>query len=154
MSKINRLQLKGNLWNLLLLTLVACFSVMVQASDANQTSSINYEPQRVEVFQFKNTQDEQRAFYLARQLRCPKCQNQNLMESNAAIAVDMKQQVFNMVDQGKSNEQVLQFMTDRFGEFVLYNPPFALKTTLLWGLPILFLLCLVYFSFKLSRRNL
>lgn len=116
-------------------------------------SSLNYEPQRVDIFQFNNRQDEQRAFYLARQLRCPKCQNQNLMESNASIALDMKLQVFSMVDKGYSNEDILQFMTDRFGSFVLYEPPFSLKTAFLWCLPLLLFLVLFMFARKLTQSR-
>lgn len=109
--------------------------------------------QQVEVFQFKDKQDEQRAFYLARQLRCPKCQNQNLMESNASIAVDMKYRVFVMVDQGKNNQEILDFMTNRFGHFVLYNPGLSWQTLLLWGLPILCILLLSIVVFRLTRKS-
>lgn len=104
----------------------------------------------VEVFQFSSIENQQRAYYLARHLRCPKCQNQNLMESNASIAVDMKYQVFVMVEQGKTDTEVMDFMQQRFGEFVLYKPKLEYKTWLLWFTPIGLLLLLVWAAGRMT----
>ena len=94
----------------------------------------------VDTYQFKNTEDRTRAVALAKSLRCPQCQNQNLVESNSPIAYDLRIEVYKMIDEGKSNDQIIEVMTSRFGNFVLYKPPFQWTTALLWGLPILLLL--------------
>lgn len=102
----------------------------------------------VDTFQFKNVEDRARAVELAKSLRCPQCQNQNLVESNSPIAYDLRIEVYKMIDEGKSNEQIVDVMTSRFGDFVLYKPPVQWRTALLWGLP----LALVLFAFGLVWR--
>lgn len=93
----------------------------------------------VDTFQFQNSEDRIRAVELAKSLRCPQCQNQNLVESNSPIAYDLRLEVYKMINEGKSNEQIIDVMTARFGHFVLYKPPFHWRTALLWGLPFLLL---------------
>lgn len=90
----------------------------------------------VDTFQFNNESDRVRAISLARSLRCLQCQNQNLVESNASTAYNMRIEVYEMVNQGKSNEEIIRIMTKRFGSFVNYDPPFNPQTWLLWGLPL------------------
>ncbi|MBD1575672.1 heme lyase NrfEFG subunit NrfF [Vibrio sp. S11_S32] len=129
---------------------VASGSVSIQAATETQNSD---NAQLVDVFAFKNAQDQHRADYLARQLRCPRCQNQNLTESNASIARDMRLQVYKMVDQGHSNEDILNFMTDRFGEFVLYKPKFEASTYVLWLTPLMLLLMLIVAARSYTRKK-
>lgn len=74
------------------------------------------------------------------ELRCLVCQNQTIADSNAELAADLRRQVYEMLQQGKSKDDVLQFMTERYGDFVLYNPPFKAKTGLLWLGPLMFLI--------------
>ncbi|QTM00579.1 heme lyase NrfEFG subunit NrfF [Mannheimia sp. ZY171111] len=90
----------------------------------------------VDTFQFKNEADRVRAISLARALRCLQCQNQNLVESNATAAYNLRIEVYEMVSEGKSNEEIIRIMTDRFGNFVNYNPPLTSQTWVLWGLPV------------------
>nr|WP_044469719.1 heme lyase NrfEFG subunit NrfF [Mannheimia massilioguelmaensis] len=90
----------------------------------------------VDTYEFKNVEDRTRAVTLAKSLRCPQCQNQNLVESNSPIAYDLRIEVYKMVDEGKSNQQIIDVMTSRFGNFVLYQPPFELNTALLWLIPV------------------
>ncbi|OOF58106.1 nitrite reductase [Rodentibacter genomosp. 2] len=90
----------------------------------------------VDTYQFKNQADRTRAVQLAKSLRCPQCQNQNLVESNSPIAYDLRIEVYNMVNEGKTNQQIIDTMTARFGDFVNYKPPFQWNTALLWLLPI------------------
>ena len=94
----------------------------------------------VDTFPFKRTEDRIRAVELAKSLRCPQCQNQNLVESNSPIAYDLRMEVYKMIDEGKTDEQIIDVMTARFGHFVLYKPPFQWRTALLWGLPFLLLI--------------
>lgn len=89
----------------------------------------------VDTFQFHSEADRVRAVALAKSLRCPQCQNQNLAESNATQAYKLRLEVYEMVNQGKSDAEIVQLMTDRFGDFVNYQPPVKPQTWLLWGLP-------------------
>lgn len=110
-----------------LLSFLLFFSVLVRA-------------EIVDTYQFKNTEDRVRAVELAKSLRCPQCQNQNLVESNSPIAYDLRIEVYKMVDEGKSNQEIVNLMTSRFGNFVLYNPPLQWTTAALWSLPAISLL--------------
>lgn len=107
--------------------------------------------QIVDTWQFNSTAEQEYSLQIASQLRCPQCQNQNLLESNAPTAVSMRHQVFKMVAEGKKQEQILQYMTERYGDFVLYNPPVTPGTALLWGLPCIALIGILYFMLRLAR---
>jgi len=87
------------------------------------------------------------------ELRCLVCQNQTIADSNAELADDLRRQVFEMLQQGKSKDEIIQFMTDRYGDFVLYNPPFKPKTGLLWIGPIAFLVIGLVTVFLIIRRK-
>lgn len=93
----------------------------------------------VDTFQFHSDAERVRAVALAKSLRCPQCQNQNLVESNATTAYKLRLEVYEMVNQGKSDQEIIQIMTERFGNFVNYNPPMNAQTGLLWGLPLILL---------------
>ncbi|MEZ9339704.1 heme lyase NrfEFG subunit NrfF [Vibrio splendidus] len=108
---------------------------------------------QVELFEFENPEQQQRAITLAKTLRCPQCQNQNLIESNSPIAKDLRLVVFNMVKVGKSNNEITQYMTERFGEFVLYKPTMSVSNLLLWLLPSLLFLLFIYLSVKSVRKS-
>ncbi|CAJ1853071.1 heme lyase NrfEFG subunit NrfF [Aeromonas veronii] len=106
----------------------------------------------VDTYQFRHPELQNRAQELARALRCPQCQNQNLMESNSPIARDLRLEVYRWVDEGQSDEQVIARMTERFGDFVRYDPPFKSSTALLWGGPLLLLgLALLTLFRRLTR---
>ncbi|EDK27376.1 cytochrome c-type biogenesis protein CcmH [Vibrionales bacterium SWAT-3] len=108
---------------------------------------------QVELFEFESPDQQQRAIALAKTLRCPQCQNQNLIESNSPIAKDLRLVVFNMVKAGKSNHEITQYMTKRFGEFVLYKPAMSVSNLLLWLLPSLLFLLFIYLSVKSVRKR-
>ncbi len=107
----------------------------------------------VDTYPFHSLESQRRAMALARELRCPQCQNQNLLESNATIARDLRLEVYQQIDSGKSDEAVIAYMTDRFGEFVRYSPPLNTGTALLWGAPILLLLCASWVLWRMSRGS-
>ena len=90
--------------------------------------SVNAIAEMVDTFEFQNQADRTRAVELAKSLRCPQCQNQNLVESNSPIAYDLRIEVYNMVNEGKTNQQIIDAMTSRFGNFVNYKPPFQWNT--------------------------
>ncbi|MEZ9421868.1 heme lyase NrfEFG subunit NrfF [Vibrio lentus] len=108
---------------------------------------------QVELFEFESPNQQQRAISLAKSLRCPQCQNQNLIESNSPIAKDLRLVVFNMVKAGKSNNEITQYMTERFGEFVLYKPVMSASTLLLWLLPVVLFLLFIYLSVRSVRKS-
>ncbi|MDP1615455.1 MAG: cytochrome c-type biogenesis protein CcmH [Methylococcales bacterium] len=90
---------------------------------------------------------------LISELRCLVCQNQTIRDSNAELAADLRRQVYEMMQQGKSKQEIVQFMIDRYGDFVLYNPPFKAKTGLLWLGPVGFLLIGLITVFFFIRRK-
>ena len=96
---------------------------------------------------------EKRAVALEEQLRCLVCQNQTIAESRAALAMDLKKEIREQIKAGKSDDQIKQFLVDRYGDFVLYNPPFKAVTALLWGGPFLLLVGGVIALFVYQRRR-
>lgn len=94
----------------------------------------------VEYHPFDDPKREEAYQTLISELRCLVCQNQTIADSNADLAKDLRNQVYGMLQQGKSKEDVVDFMTQRYGDFVLYRPAFNVKTGLLWLGPGLFLL--------------
>lgn len=90
---------------------------------------------------------------MAEELRCLVCQNQNLIDSNADLADDLRREVAKMLKQGKNKEQVTEFMVNRYGDFVLYNPPVKSTTWLLWGGPFVLMFVGVFVLLKKIRAN-
>lgn len=78
---------------------------------------------------------------LIAEIRCPKCLNINIADSNAPIAADLRESVANMLRNGKSNQEIKTFLRDRYGDFVDYNPPLSPATIVLWALPLILLIC-------------
>ena len=94
----------------------------------------------IETYQFSNTELEQRYKVLSAQLRCPKCQNQNIADSNAPIAQDLRKLLYKQLEGGSSDEEVLEYMVLRYGEFVRYKPRYSGPTMILWLMPGILLL--------------
>lgn len=103
--------------------------------------------------QFASPEQQETYESLTSELRCLVCQNQTIADSNAELAGDLRRQVYEMLRQGKSREDIVQFMTDRYGDFVLYNPPFKPITGLLWLGPLLFLLIGLIIVFAVIRKK-
>ena len=89
---------------------------------------------------FESQQQQDRFDKLTQELRCLVCQNQNLADSDAPLAHDLRREVHTMLQTGQSNEQIKQFMVERYGDFVLYRPPVQINTYLLWLAPLVLLL--------------
>lgn len=89
---------------------------------------------------------------LNEELRCLVCQNQSIAESNAPLAEDLRRQVRQMIESGKSDTEIRSYMTARYGDFVLYRPPFKPTTYLLWLGPLLMLIMAIALVWRLSRR--
>ena len=92
-----------------------------------------------ELIQFDTVEKQQRYHDLLDQLRCLVCQNQSLAGSGAGLAKDLREAVEQGIRNGDNDEQILEFMVNRYGDFVLYNPPLKKSTILLWFLPYIFL---------------
>lgn len=102
---------------------------------------------------FDDPQVEQDYQELAEELRCLVCQNQNLIDSNAELADDLRREVAKMLKQGKNKQQVTEFMVNRYGDFVLYNPPVKSTTWLLWGGPFVLMFVGVFVMLKKIRAR-
>lgn len=89
----------------------------------------------IEVREFDDSLLQQRYDSLNASLRCPKCANQAIGDSNSPVAADMRERVALLLDEGRSDREIQDFMINRFGDYVLYNPRLSERTWLLWGLP-------------------
>lgn len=108
----------------------------------------------MEPLTFESEEQEVRYQRLIRELRCTVCQNQNLIESNAPLANDLRRQISLMVKDGAETEEIIDFMVSRYGDFVLFRPPVNATTYVLWyGPPILLILSLLALGFILWRRK-
>ncbi|WP_246189362.1 cytochrome c-type biogenesis protein [Pseudoxanthomonas kalamensis] len=114
-------------WILLACLLLAPLSALAQTSDPAP-------------LQFRDTAEETRFQTLTHELRCVMCQNQSLADSNAQIAHDLRREVLTLMQQGKSDAEIKDYLVQRYGEFVLYRPPLETGTWLLWFGPALLLL--------------
>ena len=99
----------------------------------------------VEVLQFEDRQQGNLYRELIQELRCLVCQNQNLADSNAELAKDLRQKAWTMVDDDYQYDEIVKFMVDRYGDFVIYRPPLKPITYVLWIAPFFLALCLVLF---------
>jgi cytochrome c-type biogenesis protein CcmH len=90
---------------------------------------------------------------IAKELRCLVCQNESIADSNAELAVDLRQQVREMLVAGKSDAAIYKFMTDRYGEFVRFAPPLDAKTVFIWGAPFIMLVVVGTIIFRIARHR-
>ena len=95
--------------------------------------------QSVEPDEILNNQEQElRARDISKNIRCMVCQNQSIDESNAPLAKDLRILIREKIKDGKNNDEIYEFLTDRYGDFILLNPPFKLKTLVLWFFPFIF----------------
>lgn len=99
----------------------------------------------IDALNFTSPQQESDYHQLTQSLRCPQCQNNNIADSNATIAVDMRGKVFELLQEGKSKNDVVDYMVARYGNFVTYDPPMTASTLVLWIAPLLLVLLGVVF---------
>jgi len=114
---------------------------------------LSYSSYAVDSRQLSDPKQQESYETLTSELRCLVCQNQTIGDSNAELAADLRRQVYEMLEQGKSKEEIVRFMTDRYGDFVLYKPPFKGKTSVLWIAPVVFLLVGLITVFVVIRRK-
>ena len=107
----------------------------------------------IDVYDFDSVQQEAQYRGLIEELRCPKCQNQNLAGSDAPIAQDLKQKTYDMIKDGRSDSEIRTYMQDRYGDFISYKPPVRPSTWILWFFPPLLLILLLIGWFWQSKRR-
>ena len=121
---------------LLLLLIPATFAESIEAKD------------------FESLDQERRYHALIEDIRCPVCQGQSISGSNSSLAKDLREQVRQMILSNKSNEEIYQFMVERYGDFVVFKPPINWKTYLLWFAPLAFLIfCLIYLIRSMKTKD-
>lgn len=123
----------------LLLVLLTCMTFSAIAKDAQPLAD--------------DPKLEERVMAVSRELRCLVCQNETLADSRADLAVDLRNQIREQMKAGKSDKEVIAFVTARYGDFVLYRPPIRPSTYLLWFGPFVLLLAALVFLFRYVRRR-
>lgn len=105
----------------------------------------------IDPFEFDNETQRERYQHFIEDLRCPKCQNQNLAGSDAPIATDLRHELQRLLKEGKTDGEIVDYMVSRYGEFILYDPPFDKKTAVLWLAPIAFFLIGIAVLINIAR---
>lgn len=100
-----------------------------------------------------NEAERQRYQALLHELRCVVCQNQSIAESNAPLAQDLREQVASQINEGRSDDDIRNYLTDRYGDFVLYNPPLRGRTVALWIGPFVLLALGLLLAWRHTRRQ-
>ena len=131
--------LKKNFIILLSICLIQFFS----------NNSYTVEPNEI----LKNQKQELRARNISKNIRCMVCQNQSIDESNAPLAKDLRILIRNKIKDGKKDEEIYKFLTDRYGDFILLKPPFKLSTLALWLLPFIFVLIGIFIVFSHNKKS-
>ena len=107
----------------------------------------------IDVYDFDSERQEAQYRGLIEELRCPKCQNQNLAASDAPIAQDLKQRTYDLVKDGRSDTEIRNYMQERYGDFISYKPPVRPSTWILWFFPPLLLIALIVGWFWQTKRR-
>ena len=112
-------------------------------------NSYTVEPNEI----LKNQKQELRARNISKNIRCMVCQNQSIDESNSPLAKDLRILIRNKIKDGKKDEEIYKFLTDRYGDFILLKPPFKLNTLALWLLPFIFVLIGIFIVFSHNKKS-
>lgn len=107
----------------------------------------------IDSFTFDTTQQEKTFQDLTKILRCPKCQNQNISDSNAELAKDLRNKTYELVKAGKTEDEVIDYMVARYGNFVRYDPPITPATIFLWLGPLLFIVFGFIVLFRQAKQK-
>jgi len=154
---VMRILLSVILWGGLALTSVAWAADSSPKREADkaliENPNSNTSKEADKIVRFSQPDYESRYYRLVDELRCPKCQNQNLADSNAPIAVDLKLELTRLLEEAKSDQEILDFMTLRYGDFVLYKPRVSIYTISLWVLPAIVLLLGLFVMLSFLRKG-
>jgi cytochrome c-type biogenesis protein CcmH len=108
---------------------------------------------RIDTYQFSDPQQEDLYHELTQELRCLVCQNQNIADSNAELAKDLRRKTYQMVIKDQDKDQIVDYMVKRYGDFVMYKPPFKASTLVLWLGPVIILVLGVVMLIRIIRRR-
>ena len=126
----------------LILALMSVFLLVMQSHVSAQ----------VDTFEFDNDEQQSRFRQLSDELRCPMCQNTNLSGSTGGVAEDLRREIHRMILEGMSNEEIEQFMFERYGDFIFYRPRLRAETVFLWFGPLMFLIMGGLVAYGIFRR--
>ena len=125
------------------------FVIFIFISQLLLNNSYSVEPDEV----LQNPKQELRARDISKNIRCMVCQNQSIDESNAPLAKDLRILIRNQIKNGKKNKEIYEFLTDRYGDFILLKPAFKLNTLALWLLPFIFVLVGIFIVFSHNKKS-
>ena len=128
-------------------TLIIIISICLIQFFSNNSYTV--EPDEV----LENQQQELRARNISKNIRCMVCQNQSIDESSAPLAKDLRILIRNKIKQGDKDKEIYKFLSDRYGDFILLNPPFKLSTLVLWFLPFIFFMVGVIIVFLHNKKS-
>ncbi len=107
----------------------------------------------VEIYEFEQPRDRARYDAFVEEMRCPKCQNQNLAGSDSPIAKDLRRELYRLLDEGRSDKEIVDFMVARYGDYILYRPKLQANTLMLWLIPALLLLAGLWLLLSVLRAR-
>ncbi|WP_319781798.1 cytochrome c-type biogenesis protein [Oceanisphaera sp. IT1-181] len=107
----------------------------------------------IDVYEFSSPEQEKVFRQLTRELRCPKCQNQDIADSDAELAKDLRDKTYVMLHEGNSKQDVIDYMVARYGNFILYKPPFMASTMILWFGPVIVMLLGIFLVIRRTRKQ-
>lgn len=110
----------------------------------------------IDVHEFSSEEIRERYESLTQELRCPKCQNQSLAGSDSAVSEDLRREILLLLEDGRSDQEIRDYMRDRYGDFILYDPPVEGKTLLVWVIPLVMFiigLLVIFLVVKSATRN-
>ncbi len=107
----------------------------------------------IDIHEFETEQQRLDYQQLTEELRCLVCQNQNIADSDAGLAKDLRREVAKLISQGQDQQQITSYMVDRYGDFVRYSPPIRIDTIVLWVMPLLVLFIATFIVIRTIKKN-
>ena len=135
--------------NSLILRKIILITITLSLTQLFLNTSYSVEPDEI----LNNAKYELRARNISKNIRCMVCQNQSIDESNAPLAKDLRVLIREKIKEGSKDDEIYEFLTDRYGDFILLKPPFNSKTLFLWLLPIVFLVLVIYTIFYHNKKS-
>ncbi len=128
---------------------LSCFCLLALVSVSLQAEKV-----QADEFKFESPAQEQMYRQIISQLRCPKCQNQSIADSDAELSEDLRFIVYQKIRRGESKQQIFSYFQQRYGDFILYDPPVSPKNYILWFMPIVvFIIIIIALVMKVGKRR-
>ena len=126
-------------------------SILILSMVLSFTMSVVAAP--IETFKFDSPETEKVFHKLSEELRCLVCQNQNIAESNAGLAKDLRLEIYTMLQKGQTEDEIVDFLVERYGDYVLYRPPFKPMTWLLWFGPLMIFVLGIFYAIRFMKSQ-